>query len=619
MSPTTLSKKLASLYRGVVLSATAWSLLLGLSLYWNISENASRAIELAGIEAKTHLQRDLAFRRWATSHGGLYILTTEETRPNPYLAGVPERDVVTPSGRLLTLYNPATLLRLIMETQAKLYGVRARITAERYLNPINAPDAWESKALAIVAGTLDDYVEVTTIDGQPMLRRMQPMIMDEGCLKCHAWTGIKVGELRGATDVAVPIAPYLALQQDANRKLVFTHSGLWLAGLGFLGAMTVRRRKAAQQAHADGEALRKLSLAVEQSASGIVITDRRGIIEYANQSMTEISGYSVTELVGNNPRLLKSGETGEDVYREMWRTLLAGHAWHGEFHNRHKSGALYWCLENIAPVKDELGHVTHFVAVVKDDTERRRAEAQLQKWNEELEERVRIRTADLEAANKDLEAFSYSVSHDLRTPLRAINGFSRIVLEEEGDRLTADGQEMLVRIERAATRLGELIDDVLEYSRAGRLALERQHIDLGMLARSVADELRSAYPAADIRIGELPAVTGDPKMIRQVFENLIGNACKYSARRSDPVVEIGGRKENGEVTVWVRDNGVGFDMRYADKLFGMFQRLHADRDFEGSGVGLAIVKRLVERHGGRIWAEAVVERGASFYFTLGDA
>ena len=617
MSQATLTKKLSGLYQGVVLLATAWSLLLGLSLYWNVSENAGRAIELAGIEAKTHLQRDLAFRRWATGHGGLYIETTAVTRPSPFLSSIPERDVVTPTGRVLTLYNPATLLRLIMETQTKLYGIKARITAERYLNPINAPDEWERKALAIVARTLDDYAEVTTVDGRPTLRRMQPMMMEDGCLKCHAWTGIKVGELRGATDVAVSLEPYLALQQDANLKLIVTHSGLWLAGLGFLGFIAVRRRKLTQQAHVDGESLRKLSLAVEQSASGIVITDRQGVIEYANQSMADISGYTVGELVGSNPRLLMSGETEEAVYRSMWQTLLAGQAWHGEFHNRHKSGALYWCMENIAPVKDDLGNVTHFVAVVKDDTERRKAEAQLLKWNEELEERVRIRTADLEAANKDLEAFSYSVSHDLRTPLRAINGFSRIVLEEESERLSADGREMLGRIERGATRLGELIDDVLEYSRAGRLALTREQIDLAAMARAVADELRSAYPKADIRVGDLPGVTGDPKMIRQVLENLVGNACKYSARRDDPVIEIDGRRENGEVVVCVRDNGVGFDMRYADKLFGMFQRLQSDRDFEGSGVGLAIVKRLIERHGGRVWAESAVDQGAMFYFTLG--
>ena len=255
---------------------------------------------------------------------------------------------------------------------------------------------------------------------------------------------------------------------------------------------------------------------------------------------------------------------------------------------------------------------------VRDISARRKAEEALSQLRAELEARVTLRTAELQAANRELEAFSYSVSHDLRTPLRAVDGFSQAVLEDFGDLLPATGREQLLTIRRAAQKMGCLIDDLLAFSRLSRAPLIKRPVNTEGLVRGALTELAAqrAGRIVDLRIGALPGCSGDPALLKQVWLNLLSNALKYTRKREQAVVEIGCLKTNGTDTFFVRDNGTGFDLRYADKLFGVFQRFHRAEDYEGTGVGLAIVQRIVQRHGGRVWAEATVDRGATFYFTL---
>jgi signal transduction histidine kinase len=265
---------------------------------------------------------------------------------------------------------------------------------------------------------------------------------------------------------------------------------------------------------------------------------------------------------------------------------------------------------------DEIGRLAQGFNVMAANVAASRS--QYEELVHQLEERVKTRTADLETANRELEAFSYSVSHDLRAPLRAISGFVQILLEDAKPDLSEEAQAHLTVIHRNAKRMGELIDDLLSFSRVGRQALSTKPVDIAALASRVAADVMSAEPERHltIHVGRLPVIDGDEGLLRQVLENLLQNAAKFTRRQAEARIEVGTVDVEGTPALFVADNGAGFDMQYADKLFGVFQRLHRAEDFEGTGVGLAIVHRIITRHGGRVWATGAVEEGATFYFTL---
>jgi signal transduction histidine kinase len=249
--------------------------------------------------------------------------------------------------------------------------------------------------------------------------------------------------------------------------------------------------------------------------------------------------------------------------------------------------------------------------------EHRRLFAEVQALNHALERNL----SEVRALNDELGAFAYSVSHDLRAPLRSIDGFSQILLEDKGPELGEDGRKHLDRVRAAAARMGTLIDDMLLLSRLTRDDMRVQSVDLTALARVVVDELRAREPRRNVEFesnGALPA-NGDERLLRIALTNLIGNAWKFTRQREPAHISVGGETRDGGVTFYVRDDGVGFDMRYAQKLFGAFQRLHSTQEFEGSGIGLATVQRIIRRHGGRVWAESEVGKGTTFYFTLPTA
>lgn len=251
---------------------------------------------------------------------------------------------------------------------------------------------------------------------------------------------------------------------------------------------------------------------------------------------------------------------------------------------------------------------------IEDVTEKYQAREEARRLREELEDRVKQRTAEL-------EAFSYSVSHDLRSPLRALDGFARILLEEFAPNLPPEGQEYVRDIRRNAQKMGQLVDDLLAFSRLGRQPLQRRRVAPAALVREVLEDVRQEREARQVEVvvGDLPTCHADPALLKQVWANLLGNAFKYTRKHDPARIEVGCLEQDGERVYFVRDNGAGFDMQYAGKLFGVFQRLHKATDYDGTGVGLAIVQRIVHRHGGRIWAEAAVNRGATFYFTLPDS
>jgi len=298
-----------------------------------------------------------------------------------------------------------------------------------------------------------------------------------------------------------------------------------------------------------------------------------------------------------------------------WQHCLAtGTPLDMEFPLRGADGKYRVFLTRVEPVRDSDGQVVRWFGTNTDVQALKEAEENVRRLNAELEQRVQDRTRQLEGANRELEAFSYSVSHDLRAPLRAVDGFSQAVLEDFGPQLPAEGRRQLQVIRASAQRMGELIDDLLTFSRLGRQELSRQQVPMAALVRAAWVEL--GEPKVALQTEDLPPAQGDGKLLQQVWINLLSNAVKYTSKCAQPRVEVGSRAEGGQTVYFVRDNGAGFEMQYAHKLFGVFQRLHRQEDYEGTGVGLAVVQRIIHRHGGRIWAEAAENQGATFYFTL---
>jgi PAS domain S-box-containing protein len=358
---------------------------------------------------------------------------------------------------------------------------------------------------------------------------------------------------------------------------------------------------------------------VENSSQGtVVFQDGRPV--FVNRALGMLLGRPRKAMLAS--RVTEMMAIVHDADRERVRAKVAafmdGHAAASRFVARivRPDGAIR-CLEAVMSRIEYRGRPALQVAYI-DVTERRVIEERLQSMNSELEQRVRERTAQLEATVRELESFSYSVSHDLRAPLRAIDGFSQALHEDYAEQLDERAHEYLRRVRRAAQRMDDLIDNLLTLSRVMRSGFDRIPVDLSGLTTEIADELRRAHPDRVVAFHIAPDlhVTGDRALLRTALDNLLGNAWKFSGGRPEARIEVGAVAGAAPPTFYVRDNGAGFDMAYAEKLFQPFQRLHAPDEFEGSGVGLATVQRIIARHGGRVWGESKPGEGATFYFTL---
>lgn len=408
-----------------------------------------------------------------------------------------------------------------------------------------------------------------------------------------------------------------------NRRTLETHetplrdsSGEIFAALGITRDITERKRM--EEALREAEARLRLALQV----------GRIGVWDWNMETGKIIWSCGHEELWGMPPGSFKGtyeefdarlhSEDREGLNRAVAEALSERRPYRHEYRVVWPDGSVHWIDGQGEPFWGEKEKPVRMIGVVIDITARKQAEEEIRHLNQDLERRVAERTAEIEAVNREIESFSYSVSHDLRAPLRAMSGFSQVLLSQYADRLDPQGSDYLERIDAAGRRMGELIEDLLDLSRITRRSMREKPLDLSALAQSVAEALRKSEPNRKVAFqieGPLKA-EGDPGLLRIVFENLLGNAWKFTSKRPEATIAFGKLKQEGKPVYFIRDNGAGFDMAYVDKLFGAFQRLHSQKEFEGTGIGLATVQRIIHRHGGMIWAEGAAGKGATFYFTL---
>lgn len=356
---------------------------------------------------------------------------------------------------------------------------------------------------------------------------------------------------------------------------------------------------------------------IEQMAGGTANLSSDGTILYCNRRLAALLATPQEQVIGSSFLDHVTEADRADLHRHLGAAVLG--ETHREINLLAGDGTRIIALASFGPMT--IDGVRLLCLVVTDLRAQKQAEAEIHKLNTELEQRVRERTAQLEATNKNLDAFCYSVSHDLRAPLRAIDGFSTIVLNEFAPHLPEEAQQHLRMVHQNAQQMSQMIEALLGLSRAGRQALHIQTVPPSTMVQEIVADLRAHHPdrRVEFQIGDLPECRADAALLRQVFVNLLDNAFKYTRKRAVARIDVGCRHEAGRQVYFVRDNGAGFDMQYADRLFRVFQRLHSAKEYEGTGVGLALVQRIIHHHGGEIWAEAAVDQGATFSFTLGGS
>ncbi len=406
---------------------------------------------------------------------------------------------------------------------------------------------------------------------------------------------------------------YLPLKTWFDVHVYPTEAGLAV----YFQDITQRRSEQAQ--------LRLLETAVSRLNDIVVITEFEPFDEpgprivFVNDAFERQTGYSREEAIGKTPRFLRGPKTQRAELDRMGEAMKKWQPVRAEIVNFTKAGKELWLEIDITPIADESGRYTHWVAVERDITERRRQQEEILSLNSKLEERVQLRTAQLAAVNKELESFSYSVSHDLRSPLNTIAGFSQLLTKIDGHNVSEKGKHYLNRIGIGVMQMSELIEGMLTLAHMSREQIKSEQVDISVIARRIENDYREQEPQrqAKVHIQEGLNAHGDPRLLLAVFQNLLANAWKFTSKKPLARIDVGSELgADGETIFFVKDNGAGFDMAFAHKLFGTFERLHSPGDFPGTGIGLATVKRVIERHGGRVWAESNLNEGATFYFTL---
>ncbi len=614
------------------LAVAVWTLVVGGSLGWTLGNSAQETLDMAYAEARANLNKDITLRRWTADHGGVYVPLTDTQQSVPWLSHVPGRDVTTTDGRRLTLLNPASVVRQMMDRYARDYGVRGRITGLKYLNPANAPDAWERMQLeAFTRGQKQEVWEITDLDGKPHLRYLRAMYMEPGCEKCHAIFGYKLGDMRGATGLNLPLAAYYEKIEHARRNLGLTHGAIWLLGLAGISFSSGMARRREQE-------LRQSKAIIDSTDDAIISTTLDGVIKSWNPGAEKVFGYTARETIGNSIQILIPPDRLAQEPEILSRIARGERIDHHETVRRRKDGRLIDASATISPILDREGKVIGASQIARDITGQKKSEAEIKRLNADLEERVRLRTTDLEIANRSLgqaksaaeaaniakSAFLANMSHEIRTPMNGILGMANI-LRREG--ATPQQAERLDKIDAAAKHLLSIINDILDISKieAGKLVLAEAPVVMGSLLGNVVSILSERCKAKGIRLLVKneplpPNLVGDPTRLQQALLNYGTNAVKFTDAGAVTLRTVAQEETAEHVVVRfeVQDTGIGIAAEAMARLFTAFEQADnsTTRKYGGTGLGLAITRRLAELMGGEAGADSAPGVGSTFWFTV---
>ncbi len=487
-----------------------WTVLVAILIIYQLFTLHKITLEMAVNEARANFKKDQAFRFWGAYHGGVYAPVTDKYPPNPNLAHIKERDIQTPSGKKLTLINPAYMMRQMNEMFAEVYGQAGHITSLKLLRPENAPDAWEKKALLSFEEGVKEVMEFVDIDELPYLRLMRPLFIQQGCLKCHWQEGYKIGDVRGGITVSLKMAPFFG--RERRQSVIYLISYSIILALGIIGIISGAKR---------------LKLRIRER---------------------------------------------DEAYEELKEYQI------------------------------------HLEELVKKRT------VELEEANKELYLHVK----EVERVNKELRNFSHIVSHDLKSPMTSIMGMAELLSLKYSDNIDDTGKNMLNRIVYNTQLMNDLINGLLELSRIGRLDDAKEELSLNDQIQRILQENHHRIEKIGAKISvakNLPVVYYPKVMLYQLFSNLIGNALKFSREGIPPEIKVGCEEAESEYIIFVSDNGIGIREQDFDKIFDMFSRLDKSK-VEGSGIGLAIVKKIVFENEGRIWVKSKEGEGATFHVTI---
>lgn len=628
-------REIATLRTLVIALFLIWTVVMGVSLTVEIIHENKHTRKLAKKEAVIAFNKDVAFRLWASTHGGVYVPANERTPPNPNLSHIPERDIVTPSGRSLTLMNPAYALRQIMSEFSELYGPRGHITSMNPLNPFNAPNDWERTALLSFERGEKEFFEFVEENDVTYLRLMRPLVTQKTCLNCHAKQGYKEGDIRGGIGVSLDMKAYFQLRDEEVRKQIITHSGIWIlgmVGIGFgarKGRGQILKRQQAEKKEQEAE-LKYQDIYENAPDMFVSVEAKTGEIVRCNQTLVDNLGYLKSEIIGKNILEVYHPDCLLGAEKAFHSFVETGEVHDTELQLQRKDGSKIEVSLRVSAVRDEAGKVLFSRSIWRDITEKKVVEQELKQSYEKLEQRVKERTAELEIARDEAQSadrlktlFMASMSHELRTPLNSIIGFTGVLLEGMAGKINPRQTDYLGRAHQSSKHLLSLISDIIDISKieSGRVDAFPELFNLRDVVDEAADstyaqELKSKEIELKVEVPSGLEIYSDRKRVLQCVLNFLSNACKFTESGS---ITISAQEVEDEVAIVFEDTGIGISEADLPKLFKQFERLDTKYRITkpGTGLGLYLTKKLAtEVLGGSVVVESRLGVGSKFILKI---